>query len=90
MNIKDREGHFFSSVININDFDPDLLHVDRTAVDYDFIVYDVKYVKNLNRIDSLYIVSNNIDVISRKSGKVFDIQCNRKEQNNVRRPHRDF
>ena len=35
LNIKDKEGHFFSNMININDFDPGLLHVDRTATDYD-------------------------------------------------------
>ena len=45
------------------------LHVDRTATDYDFIVYDVKYVKSLNRIGSLYIIFNNINVAFRKSGK---------------------
>ena len=26
LNIKDREGHFFTNMININDFDPGLLH----------------------------------------------------------------
>ena len=69
LNIKDREGHFFTHMININNFDPGLLHVDRTAIDYNFIVYDIKYVKNLNKIDSLYIVFNNLDIIFRKSGK---------------------
>ena len=42
LNIKDRAGHFFSNMININDFDPGLLHVDRTAIDHDFIFYDIK------------------------------------------------
>ena len=48
LNIKDKEGHFFTDMIDINNFDPGLLHVDRTARDHDFIVYDIKYVKNLN------------------------------------------
>ena len=69
LNIKDKEGHFFSNMINVNDFDPGLLHVDRTAIDYDFIVYDIKYIKNLNKMDSLYIVFNDFDVMFRKCGK---------------------
>ena len=69
LNIEDEEGHFFSNMININDFDPGLLHADRTAVDYEFIVYDVKRVKSLNKIDSLYVVFNDLDVIFRKSGR---------------------
>ena len=68
LNIKDKEGHFVTGMININNFDPGLLHVDRTAIDYDFIVYDIKYVKNLNKIDNPYIVFNNLDVVFRKSG----------------------
>ena len=69
LNIKDKEGHFFSYMININDLDPGLLHVGRTAIDHDFIVYDVKYGKSLNRVDSLYVVFNDLGVIFRKSGK---------------------
>ena len=60
LNIKDREGHFFSDIININDFDPGLLCVNRTVIDYDFTVYNVKHVKNLNKIDDLYIVFNDL------------------------------
>ena len=56
-------------MININNFDPSLLHVDRTTTDYDFIVYDIKYVKNLNKMDSLSCVFNGLDVMFRKSGK---------------------
>ena len=83
LNIKDKEGHFFSSMININDFDPGLLHVDRTAIDHDFIVYDVKYVKSLNKIDSLYIVFNDLDIIFRKSGKGKYLIISSKEKNKV-------
>ena len=83
LNIKDKEDHFFSSMININDFDPGLLHVDRTAIDHDFIVYDVKYVKSLNKIDSLYIVFNDLDIIFRKSGKGKYLIISSKEKNKV-------
>ena len=56
-------------MVNINDFDPGLLHVGRTAIDYDLIVCDVKYVKRLNRVDSLCVAFNDLDVIFTKSGK---------------------
>ena len=69
LNIKDKEGHFFSDMINTNNFDTGVFHVDRTAIDYDFIVYDNKYVKNLNKMDSLDIVFNDLDKMFRKSGK---------------------
>ena len=69
LNIEDKEGHLFTDMININSFDPGLLHIDRTALDHDFIVYDIKYVKNLNKVVSLYIVFKDLDVMFRKSGK---------------------
>ena len=56
-------------MMNINNFDPGLFHVDRTAIDHDFIIYDIKYVKNLNKMDSLYIAFNDLDVTFRKSSK---------------------
>ena len=31
--------------------------------------YDVKYIKNLNRSNSLYLVSNNLDAYIEKSGE---------------------
>ena len=35
-------------MININNFDSSLLHIDRMAMDYNFIIYYAKYFKNLN------------------------------------------
>ena len=69
LNMKDKEGYFFNDMINVNNFDPGLLYVNRTAVDHDFIVYYIKYVKNLNKIDNLCIVFNDLDIVFRKSGK---------------------
>ena len=69
LNIRDKQGHFFTDMININNFDSGLLHVDRKAFDHDFIVSDIKYVKNLNEMDCLYIFFNDLDVMFRKSGK---------------------
>ena len=69
LNIKDQEGHFFTDMINVNNFEPGLLHVNKTVLDHDFIVYDIKYVKNLNKMDNLYLVFNDLDVMFRKSSK---------------------
>ena len=69
LNIKDKEGHFFTDMINSNNFDCSLLHVNRTVIDYDFTIYDIKYVKNLNKIGNLYLVFNYLDAVFRKSGK---------------------
>ena len=56
-------------MINVNNFDPSLLHVNKTTADHDFTIYDIKYVKNLNKVDNLYLVFNDLDVMFRKSGK---------------------
>ena len=45
LNIKDKEGHFFTDMINSNNFDCSLLHVNRTVIDYDFTIYDIKLSK---------------------------------------------
>ena len=62
LNIKDKSDYFFTDMINVNNFDSSLLHVDRTVIDYDF-------VKNLNKMDNLYLVFTNLDAVFRKSGK---------------------
>ena len=69
LNIKDKEGYFFTDMININNFDPSLLHVNKTVIDYDFTIYDIKYVKNLNKKDNFYLVFNDLDAVFRKSGE---------------------
>ena len=83
LNMKDKEGHFFNGMININNFDPGLLHVDRKAIAYDFIVYYIKYVKNSNKIDNPYIVFNSLDVVFRKSGKEKYLIFGSTEKNNM-------
>ena len=69
LNIRDKQVHFFTDMTNINDFAPGLLHVNKAVIDYDLIACDIKYVKNLNRIDNLCIVFNDLDVVFRRSGK---------------------
>ena len=42
---------------NINDFDPSLLNIHGVLFKSDeLIVYDIKYIKNLNSLNSLYLV----------------------------------
>ena len=64
------------------------IHVDRTAIDHNFMVYNVNYdnvnyVKSLNKIDSLYIVFNDLDVTFRKSGKDKHLIISSTEKYNV-------
>ena len=47
---------------NISDFDPTLLNVD--SIEFksnDCIIYDIKYIKNLNRSNPLFLVFKNLD-----------------------------
>ena len=47
---------------NISDFDLSLLDVDSLRFRDDvLIIYDIKYIKNVNGSNSLYLVFNNLD-----------------------------
>ena len=48
LNIKENENYFFTDMININNFESSLLHIHRMAMDHDFVIYYVKYLKNSN------------------------------------------
>ena len=70
INIENRQNYFFNEMININDFDPSLLNIDEVLFESDeLIMYDIKYIKNLNSSDSLYLAFNNLDVYIEKSGE---------------------
>ena len=60
VNIKNRQNYFFNDMTNTRDFDLILLNTDQIAFN-DSITYDIKYIKNLNGSNSLYIVFNNLD-----------------------------
>ena len=70
-------------MISINNFDPGLLHVNKTIIDYDLIAFDVKYVKNLYKMDSFYIAFNDLDIIFRNSGKDKYLLFSSTEKNKV-------
>ena len=68
-NIKSRQNYFFN-MTNIGDFYFSLLNIDEIAFQSNgSIVYDIKYVKNLNGSNSLYLVFNNLDAYIEKSGE---------------------
>ena len=55
---------------NINGFDPSLLNIDEVSFKSDkLIMYDIKYIKNLNSLNSLYLVFDNLDAYIEKSGE---------------------
>ena len=70
VNIKNRQNYFFNDITNITDFDLSLLNVDSLSFrDDDLIIYDIKYIKNLNGLNSLYLVFNNLHAYIEKSGE---------------------
>ena len=70
INIENRQGHFFNVMTNINDFDPSLLNIDEMSFKSDeLIMYDIRYIKNLNILNSLYLVFNSLDAYIDKSGE---------------------
>ena len=92
LNIEDRSGYFFGEMIN-HYFLNSLLNVDEASFrnDGELIMYDIKYIKNLNRLSILYLVFNHLDGIFRKSpeGKYL-IFSQTEKKNNVRNIHRSF
>ena len=93
LNIGDRSGYFFSDMININDFDPSLLNIHEVSLsNNELTMYDIKYIKNLNRLNILYLVFNNLDEYFKKSGedRYLILASTEKKQNNVRKSRRTF
>ena len=59
-NIKNRQHNFFNDMTNNEDFDPSLLNIDRVSSESnESIIYDIKYIRNLNSSNSPYLVFNN-------------------------------
>ena len=66
-NIKGKSGYFFTDMTNINNFDPDLLIINETAVfNSGSTMYEISYNEECN---TPYVVFNNITCVFRKSGK---------------------
>ena len=63
-------GLFFNNMTNINDFNPSLLNIDEVLFkSNELVMYDIKYIKNLNSLNSLYLVFNNLDTYIEESGE---------------------
>ena len=66
--IKNRQNYFFNNMTNISNFDPSWLNVDSIKLkSYNSIIYHIKYIKNLNSSNSLYLVFNNLDACIEKT-----------------------
>ena len=83
INIKNRTYYFFDDMINIKDFDPSLLKIDKKSYENTDIYYigyitvkDHNYVK-INSLNSFYLVISEVDgYIKEKNGNkylVFDV-----------------
>ena len=69
INIESRQGYFFNDMTNINDFDPSLLNIDEISFKSDELtMYDIKYIKNLDGLNTLYVF-NNLDAYIEESGE---------------------
>ena len=70
VNIKNHQKYFFNDMNNIGDLDLSLLNIDQIAFQSnDSIFYEIKYIKNLNGSNSLYLVFNNLDAYIEKNGE---------------------
>ena len=62
VNIKNRQNYFFNSMTNIKNVDPSLLSIDKISFkNTDSDIYDIKYFKNLDSANSLYLIFDNVD-----------------------------
>ena len=71
INIENRQGYFFNDMTNINDFDPSLLNIDKLSFKSDeLIMYDIKYMKYLNNLNTIYLVFINLNAYIEKVVKI--------------------
>ena len=79
INIKNRSYYLFSDTINIKDFDPNLLSIDKISFkSTDAVIYNMKYItmKSLNHVNidtenPPYFIFNNVD------GYIEESNCNK-------------
>ena len=62
VNIKNCPGYFYNSMTNIKNLDTNLLGINHmTFTGTDSVVYDIEYFKNLDGVNSLYLVFNDVN-----------------------------
>ena len=96
MNIKNRTCYFFDDMINIEDFDPNLLKIDKKSyknIDIYYIGYitvkDSYYVK-INGVNPLYLIISEVDgYIKEKNGNKYLGFDSANENNEVLKKYND-
>ena len=64
MNIKNRTYYFYNDLINIKDFDPKLLILDKKSyknIHIYYIGWNIKYEYKVNSVNPLYLLVHRID-----------------------------
>ena len=70
INIENRQNYFFNDMTNVNDFNPSLLNIDEVLFESNNVItYDIKFIKNLNGLNSLNLVYDNLDAYIEKIGE---------------------
>ena len=70
VNIKNSQNYFFNDITNIKNFDTSLLNIHQVSFENnDTVIYDIKYIKNLDSSNSLYLIFNDLDAYIEKSGE---------------------
>ena len=69
-NIKNSQNYFFNSMTNNKNFDPSLLSTDQIpSKGIDFFTYNIKYIKNFDGANSLYLIFNSVDAYTEKDNE---------------------
>ena len=84
VNIKNRQNYFFNSMTNIKNVDQNLLNIDQISFkSTDFVIYDIKYFKDVDISISLYLIFNNVDAYIEESNEnkylIFSLRDKNKE-----------
>ena len=75
LNIKNRTYYFWNDLINLKDFDPSLLNLDKKS-SMDINIYSIGYVTkkseyNINSVNPLYLLITELD------GYIEEKECNK-------------
>ena len=65
VNIKKHQNYFFNSMTNIENFDSSISQISFKSTDS--VIYDIKYFKNYDSTNSLYLIFNNADGYTEES-----------------------
>ena len=97
INIKNRTYYFFDDMINIKDFDPNLLKIDKKSyknIDIYYIGYitvkDSDYVK-INSVNLLYLIISEVDgYIKEENGSKYLVFHSASENNEVLKKYNEL